>query len=188
MTDRHTSSSADATRADRSGTVTNDEQEKREKALEAISAYIADYLTDPITCSYNITNTIAPHISVKQHYYPSRYLFRNRYSTPALRNAIAHRTGPLTPGLAYDQLTLWGDQRELSDDFYTAVLKVLAEHRPDLFLQVAREILEMESDNPRKTRTYRILLESLAALEAKETDKASTPGADQNVDSPERSE
>ena len=44
----------------------------------------------------------------------------------------------------------------------------------------------MESNNPRKTRTYRILLESLAALQAKETDKASTRGAHQNVDSPER--
>jgi hypothetical protein len=188
MTDRHPSSSADAPETGRSGPLTSDEREKWVRALRVLSSYLREYQNDPTNCIKSVRSAIAPHISASQHYVPSYYLQRSRYDTSVLRNLLTHKTGFVSPGLAYDQLRLWDDQRELSDDFYTAVLKLLAEHRPDLFLQVASEMLEKSLDNSQKTRTYRVLLESLAALDVEDIGKASTPGADQGRDSRERPE
>lgn len=90
----------------------------------------------------------------------SAYLF-NRYNLFShggrpdlrkLRNRIVHGSGLLS-----DQFALFGDERELQADLQVAVLKLLADERPDIFLVVVgREIVDR---NRKPTLSQRALVQ-----------------------------
>ena len=47
-------------------------------------------------------------------------------------------------GLLVDRLQLETDQRQITEDLTVALLRILANERPDLFLKVASDIIEKE--------------------------------------------
>ena len=165
MTDRRTSSSAYDPKTGHRGRASGDKQKRdMQDVLDAFQYLMATALVDPQFLE-SFSEIVAPRISVTQHYIPSSFVSQLRYRSTPLRNMLAHRSTPLTDGLVYDQLRLFDDQQELSDDFTIAVLRVLAEKRPDIFLEVVRESLQREHDPRRKTRTFRLIFEVLSDKE-----------------------
>jgi len=63
------------------------------------------------------------------------------------------------------------DQEEISEDFRIAVLKLLAQERPDLLLIAAMEILNQEQGSEQKTRSYKLLIKALRGIQASSRDK-----------------
>jgi uncharacterized membrane protein len=176
MTDRRTPSSTYDPKTGHRGGTTDGEQERNVQDVLADIDRCIDYsFFHPSSLAY-FRDVVASELSVDQHYVPSSCISEfGRFYSSSFRNMLAHRSGPLADGLMQDQLRLLGDQDELSDDFRIAVLRILAESRPELFLRVARELLAREHDHRRKTRTYKILLKVLSEkLKTSEADDKPT--------------
>ena len=157
-------------------------EKKRDKGLLRI---FISYASDDHERT-NFARLLASDVASIRYSTPSWFLTPHhtsiRYNSLSLRNALVHKPYLPATALLDDQLNLSRDQEEISDDFRIAVLKLLAQERPDLLLIAALEILDREQDSKQKTRSYKLLIKALRGIIESPRDKEE---AQENADASE---
>lgn len=167
MKDRQAASSEESA-------TTHEEDESNDKSRDEALRIFVSYARNDHDRT-NFARLLASNVASIRYYTPSWFLTPHHASTPNyslfLRNALVHRSYRSATALLDDQLNLSRDQEEISEDFRIAVLKLLAQERPDLLLIAAMEILNQEQGSEQKTRSYKLLIKALRGIQASSRDK-----------------